>query len=198
MVCICVQTACVACGSGLTTLENGAKSSAACQCPKGTFWDRLALSCLECPFGVECSGGVMEVPRVMPGYWAAYPPDLNRLSLSDISVFACRTPSGCPGGSLNASMASTLPMCHPGAAGTNCYSCIQGYMGTSQGDGYCEQCREGSGGLLFSVIPMLLVASMLMYVFGNHSEEEKEHDPPRPGEECRHAEERVVERLVAQ
>jgi hypothetical protein len=75
------QLRCEPCHFTMSTFYEGASSRASCACREGSFLDRKAKSCMQCPYGYVCPSGNFTIPSVLPGYWAPVLESVNDLSL---------------------------------------------------------------------------------------------------------------------
>mmetsp|Transcript_25228 Transcript_25228/g.81538 ORF Transcript_25228/g.81538 Transcript_25228/m.81538 type:complete len:1013 (-) Transcript_25228:473-3511(-) len=157
------EEVCKYCGdhaaSGTTTLFLAADDVSNCICPTETLLNLEGTSCLPCPEGLSCLGG-MGPPKQARGYFAepvtgAFP-----------DVWQCSIPQACPEGDLAA--------CSSGATGRMCLKCAEADYFWDHSSNRCTSCAHSGAWLLLLactvvVIVLMVVVYAVSLSWGNQS-----------------------------
>mmetsp|Transcript_55619 Transcript_55619/g.130204 ORF Transcript_55619/g.130204 Transcript_55619/m.130204 type:complete len:1444 (+) Transcript_55619:60-4391(+) len=159
------QRDCTPCDDGETTQYEAAIAADACVCAVGMYRDYEGI-CQQCPKGMSCPIG--SDVRSLPGRAASsscssctFPqalPSYMSLPEEPLIVYKCVSTEACPGGSREG-----VSSCGPyrAADAIACGLCTDGSF--LNGDGECEECRNGSRIVLFvfSICGIVLAVATL-------------------------------------
>jgi len=154
------------CGSG--TIAVGFT----CQpCQSGSYSDggADAMSCVTCPKGVDCGGGVLQL---LPGFFRVDGSSLAAARSSidaDTELYACPNPAACVVDTNTTSRnGSATHFCAPGYAGPLCAVC-QGPSdaeptGFAKSGKLCQRCGPSSANAALTALLALIVAGFVIWV----------------------------------
>mmetsp|Transcript_91678 Transcript_91678/g.159010 ORF Transcript_91678/g.159010 Transcript_91678/m.159010 type:complete len:1238 (+) Transcript_91678:122-3835(+) len=157
---------CTSCLDGMTTRQIASRSATDCVCKSGTYMNKEAAVCEDCPKGAECKGpfespnamvtddGNHRPPQVLEGYMSM-----------GTSVYKCGGDGqACPGSFM---FAPVDEMCAHGGEGRACAECPSGRFWN---DHYCSECEGGSWlGVVACPIALFLIAGLFIFYWNEKS-----------------------------